>query len=223
MRFASVSTDGEKHTWSIILIKSCSMRFTRLTFASVCRFVCFQDWSRFNPEIRCFPYVFFKNCNISVLRNPKGVVEMQPMSSSGDILTLQQLSVSYLLELASQEWVNMAASIKPERSTNTAVRTGILRLRKALSKLTGASAGWTRWRRALPSDRDERKQPPWTPKQLRGATPRPFFSDSSLKTTSCSTAHRQGKNRFYLLVDQKRKKERRRRRKKKLPKKLMRH
>lgn len=41
--------------------------------------------------------------------------------------------------------------------------------------------------RALPSERDERKQPPWTPKQLRGATPKPFFSESSLKTTSCNT------------------------------------
>lgn len=51
------------------------------------------------------------------------------------------------------------------------------------AKGQGEGRGWG----ALPSEREERKQPPWTPKQLRGATPKPFFSESSLKTTSCNT------------------------------------
>lgn len=58
----------------------------------------------------------------------------------------------------------------------------------------------------LPSEREERKQPPWTPKQLRGATPKPFFSDSSLKTTSCNTGEtrmwgKKRKDSFCLFSD----------------------
>ncbi len=43
------------------------------------------------------------------------------------------------------------------------------------------------WGSSIPSERDDRKQLPWTPKQLLCATPRPPFSESSLNTTSCKT------------------------------------
>lgn len=49
---------------------------------------------------------------------------------------------------------------------------------------------------SVPSDREERKQLPCTPKQLLWATPKPPFSESSLKTTSCNTETQPGDTRW---------------------------